>query len=89
MNPTVSAIVERLPKKPLISPQEIADAFALATPQTVIGDISLGLLAAVKVGNRYLVARDEAKRYVASKAVVPDEAVLPKPQSNKPKTKHQ
>lgn len=77
MNPTVSAIVGRLPKKPLVSPQEIADAFALATPQTVIGDIAAGLLAAVKVGNRYLVARDEAVRYVSSKAVVPDEAALP------------
>jgi len=89
VNPTVSAIVGRLPKKPLVSPQEIADAFSLTTPQTVIGDIAAGLLAAVKVGNRYLVARDEAIRYVSSKAVVPDEAVLPKPQSNKPKTKHQ
>ena len=77
MNPTVAAILSRLPRKPLVSPQEIADAFALATPQTVIGDIAAGLVAAVKVGNRYLVSRDEAERYVASKAVVPDEAPLP------------
>lgn len=78
MNPTVAAILSRLPRKPLVSPQEIADAFGLSTPKTVIGDIDLGHLAAVKVGNRYLVSRDEAARYVASKAVVPDEAPLPK-----------
>ncbi len=88
MNPTVSAIVDRLPRKPLVSPQEIAAAFSLTTPQTVIGDIAAGLLAAVKVGNRYLVARDEAVRYVSSKAVVPDEAVLPKPKSNQTKSNH-
>ena len=77
MNPTVAAILSRLPRKPLVSPQEIADAFGLSTPQTVIGDIAAGLVAAVKVGNRYLVSRDEAARYVATKAVVPDEAPLP------------
>ncbi len=77
MNPTVSAIVGRLPKKPLVSPQEIADAFALLSTRPVLDDITAGLLASVKVGNRYLVARDEAIRYVSSKAVVPDEAILP------------
>ena len=78
MNPTVAAIAQRLPKKPLVSPQEIADAFGLATPQTIVADIALGALAAVKIGGRYVVARAEAERYVATKAVVPDEAPLPK-----------
>lgn len=77
MNPTVAAIVARLPKKPLVSPQEIADAFGLATPQTVVADIALGDLAAVKIGGRYVVARAEAERYVATKAVVPTEGRLP------------
>lgn len=77
MNPTVSAIVARLPKKPLVSPQEIADAFGLATPKSVIDDIALGDLAAVKIGGRYVVARAEAERYVATKAVVPTEGRLP------------
>ena len=83
MNPTVAAIVARLPKKPLVSPQEIADAFGLVTPKSVIDDIALGDLAAVKIGGRYVVARAEAERYVATKAVVPDEAPLPKDKSPK------
>lgn len=78
MNPTVAAIAQRLPKKPLVSPKEIADAFALQSTRPVLDDIALGILAAAKVGNRYLVARAEAVRYVATKAVVPDEAPLPK-----------
>lgn len=77
MNPTVSAIVGRLPKKPLVSPQEIADAFGFSTPKTVFDDISLGDLAAVKAGGRYIVSRDEAIRYVSSKAVVPTEGKIP------------
>lgn len=77
MNPTVAAIVERLPKKPLVSPQEIADAFGISTPQSVIGDIALGDLAAVKAGGRYIVGRGEAIRYVESKAVLPTEGKIP------------
>ncbi len=77
MNPTVAAILSRLPRKPLVSPQEIADAFGLLSSRSVLDDIAAGLVAAVKVGNRYLVSRDEAARYVATKAVVPDEAPLP------------
>ena len=77
MNPTVAAIVERLPRKPLVSPQEIADAFGFATPKTVFDDISLGDLAAVKAGGRYIVSRAEAIRYVSSKAVVPTEGKIP------------
>lgn len=78
MNATTRAIINRLPDKPLISPQEIADAFAFATSQAVIQDIASGQCGAVKVGNRYIVSIDEAKRYVASKEVIPTEGSLPK-----------
>lgn len=77
MNPTVAAIVERLPKKPLVSPKEIADAFALQSTRPVLDDIALGDLAAAKVGNRYIVGRGEAIRYVSSKAVLPTEGKIP------------
>ena len=77
MNPTVAAIVERLPKKPLLNPKEIADAFALQSTRPVLDDIALGDLAAAKVGNRYIIARAEAIRYVSSKAVAPTEGTIP------------
>lgn len=77
MNPTTQAIIDRLPKKPLLTPQEIADAFALATSQAVLQDIACGRLAAAKMGARYIVAAAEARRYIASKAVIPTEGTIP------------
>ena len=78
MNATTQAIIRRLPDKPLISPQEIADAFALQTPHVVIQDIACGKLAAARMGNRYIIARDEAARYIATKTVIPTEGSIPK-----------
>jgi len=83
MNPTVNAIVARLPKKEIVTPQEISDAFALESTRPVLDAISCGEIAAAKVGNRYFVSRAEAVRFVVSKAVVPDEAPLPKNPSPK------
>lgn len=77
MNATTQAIIDRLPGKPLVSPQEIADAFALATSQSIVQDIVAGKCGAVKIGNRYIVHIDEAKRYVISKEVIPTEGTLP------------
>ena len=76
MNATTQAIIDRLPKKPLLSPQEISDAFALATTQVVLQDIACGRLAAAKMGARYIVSAAEARRYIASKEVIPTEGTL-------------
>lgn len=76
MNATTQAIIDRLPKKPLLTPQEIADAFALATTQVVLQDIACGRLAAAKMGARYIVSAAEARRYIASKEVIPTEGTL-------------
>lgn len=78
MNATTRAIINRLPDKPLISPQEIADAFALQTPHAILQDIACGKLAAVKIGGRNIVAIEEAKRYVATKTVIPTEGSIQK-----------
>ena len=77
MNATTQAIIDRLPKKPLLTPQEIAGAFALQTPHAILQDIACGRLAAAKMGARYIVSAAEARRYIASKAVIPTEGTLP------------
>ncbi len=77
MNATTRFILARLPDKPLLSPGEIAAAFGLSTSQPVIQDIAAGKCGAVKIGNRYIVHIDEAKRYVISKEVIPTEGTLP------------
>ena len=66
MNPTVSLIVSRLPKKPLVSPDDISAALSLKSTRTVLDAIADGRIAAAKVGTRYIVAREEAARYIQS-----------------------
>ena len=77
MNATTQAIIERLPKKPLLTPQEISDAFGRATSSSVVADIRLGRLEAVFFGGRYIVAREAAIRYVEATEYVPEEGELP------------
>ena len=78
MNATVEAILARLPDKPLHFVQEIADAFGIQTPSSVVDDINSGLLDAVKFGSRYIVSDAEARRYITSKAVTKTEGTLTK-----------
>ena len=63
-NPTIALIVSRLPKKPLVSPADISAALGLATTGPVLDAIADGRIAAAKVGTRYIVAREEAARYL-------------------------
>ncbi|MBR3583169.1 MAG: helix-turn-helix domain-containing protein [Kiritimatiellae bacterium] len=77
MNPTVTAILNRLDKKPLHVAQEIADVFGVQAQNTVVNDIKNGRLAAVKFGGRYLIADAEARRYIAATGVIPTEGTLP------------
>ena len=63
-NPTISLIVGRLPRKPLVSPDDISAALGLRSTRTVLDAIADGKIAAAKVGTRYIVAREEAARYL-------------------------
>ena len=65
-NPTVSLIVSRLPNKPLVSPADISAALGLSTTGPVLDAIADGKIAAARVGTRYIVAREEAARYLAT-----------------------
>lgn len=73
-HPTVDLIVSRLPRTPLVTPEDIASAIAARTTNAIIRAIAVGHLAACRIGGRYLIARSEAERWVRSSAVVPDEA---------------
>ena len=76
MNATTKAIIDRLPKKPLLSPADIAAAFGLATSNSVIADIKTGKLQAVVIGGKYIVSREASVRYVEACAYIPTEGSL-------------
>lgn len=65
-NPTAEAIVRRLPDKPLLNAREVADALFLLTARPVTDAVDDGSIRAVKVGNQYRIARDEAARWIRS-----------------------
>ena len=77
MNATTKVLIARLVQRPLVAPQDIADVFAMQTPHAIVQDIKLGKLAASQIGNRYVISRDEALRYIASKEVMPTEGTIP------------
>ena len=74
MNATTQAIIDRLPKKPVLIPGEIAAAFGMATPYAIIDAIRRGKMEASSVGGKFYISREEAARYVAETAYTPDEA---------------
>ena len=74
MNATTQAIIDRLPKKPILIPGEIAAAFGMATAPPILDAIRRGKMAASCVGGKFLIARDEAARYIEATAFIPDEA---------------
>ena len=76
MNATTKAIIDRLPKKPLLAPGDISAAYGLATTQAIIADIKVGRLAANIINGRYLIAREEAARYIEANEFEPDEGEL-------------
>lgn len=77
MNATTKAIIDRLPKKPLLSPGDLAAAFGLATSSPIIADIKTGKIGAVVLGGKYIIARDEAASYVEASEYTPEEGILP------------
>lgn len=76
MNETTKAIIDRLPKKPIIAPADIAAAYGLASADTIIADIKVGKLAANRINNRYIVSRVAAEAYIESNEFIPDEGAL-------------
>ena len=76
MNPTTQAIIDRLPKKPLLTPADIAAAYGLKTSDPIIADIKTGRLAANTIGGKYIISYSAAERYIAANEYRPDEGIV-------------
>ena len=76
MNATTQAIIAQLPKRPLLSPADIAASYGLATSAPIIADIKVGKLAANVINGRYLISRQEAERYIEANEYTPDEGTI-------------
>ena len=76
MNATTLAIIQALPKMPLLSPADIAAAYGLASTNPIIADIKVGKLAANMINGRYIISRDAARDYIAANEYSPDEGTL-------------
>lgn len=74
MNSTTQAIIDQLPRKPLLSPADVAAAYGLATTDPILAAIKTGKLAANVVGGKYIIARSAAEEYIAANEYQPDEA---------------
>ena len=73
MNMTTKSIIDRLPRRDLVAPGDIAAAYGLATATPIIADIKAGKLAANIINNRYIVSRDAAVKYIESNEYISDE----------------
>ena len=76
MNATTQSIIDLLPKKPLLSPADVAAAYGLATAVPIIADIKAGKLPANTINGRYIISRSAAKDYIAANEYTPDEGTL-------------
>ena len=76
MNATTQAIIDQLPRKPLVSPADVAAAYGLATTTPILADIKVGKLAANAINGRYLISRSEAERYIEANEFIPDEGTI-------------
>ena len=74
MNATTQAIIDRLPKKPILAPADIAAVFGMVTAAAIIDAIKRGKIECACVGGKFYISRDEAARYIESTAYKPDEA---------------
>ena len=74
MNATTQTIIQMLPRKPLLSPADIAAAYGLSTTKSILDDIKTGRLAANMIGGKYIISRDAAREYIAANEFIPDEA---------------
>ena len=76
MNATTQAIIDSLPRKPILTPADIAAAYGLATTAPVLADIKVGRLSANVINGRYLISRAEAERYIKANEFSPDEGEI-------------
>ena len=76
MNKTTQAIIAQLPKKPLLSPADLAAAYGLATAVPIIADIKVGKLAANSINGRYIISRAAAEAYIEANEYSPDEGTI-------------
>lgn len=78
MNATTQAIIDQLPKKPLLTPAEVAAAYGLKTSDIILDDIRTGRLPANKVGKLYIISRAAAEAYIAANEYEPEEGTIDK-----------
>ena len=64
MNTTTELIISRLPKRPVLSPLDISRAVGMATASSILTACKNGEIQANIIGHRYLIARDEAIRWL-------------------------
>ena len=76
MNATTQSIVDRLPRKPLVTPADVAAAYGLATTAPILADIKTGKLAANTLNGKYIISRDAARDYIAANEYQPDEGTI-------------
>lgn len=76
MNATTLSIIQALPRKPILSPADIASAYGLATTQSILADIKTGKLAANMIGGKYIISREAARDYIVSNEYQPDEGTV-------------
>lgn len=76
MNATTLAIIQQLPRKPLLSPADVAAAYGLASTNPIIADIKTGKLQANVLNGKYIISRDAARDYIVSNEFTPDEGTL-------------
>lgn len=78
MNTTTQAIIAQLPRKPLLSPADIAAAYGLKSTGPILADIKTGRLVANKVGGKYIISHSAAEDYIAANEYKPDEGTIKK-----------
>lgn len=78
MNATTQAIIDRLPKKPILAPGDIAAAYGLATCSSILADIKTGKLEVNAVGGKYLISHAAAEAYIAANEYKPQEGTIRK-----------
>lgn len=76
MNKTTQSIIDRLPRKPLLTPADLAAAYGLASANPIIADIKVGKLAANSINGRYIISRAAAEAYIEANEYSPDEGTI-------------
>lgn len=76
MNATTLSIIQALPRKPILTPADIAAAYGLASTNTILAAIKTGKLGANMIGGKYIISREAARDYIAANEYIPDEGTV-------------